>query len=91
MLLQTLARRPVDYGLDHRHAALTNVLEFAIRNPACIGDAEESAGRKVKRCLERTRRGAADTVAKWRTHFFGMQVLSPQDLTMSGEFANRAI
>jgi hypothetical protein len=57
MLLRALARRPVDYGLDHRHAALTNVLEFAIRNPACTGDAEASAGRKIKRCLEKTRRG----------------------------------
>jgi hypothetical protein len=57
MLLRALARRPVDYGLDHRHAALTNVLEFAIRNPACIGDAEASAGRKIERCLEKARRG----------------------------------
>jgi hypothetical protein len=57
MLLRALARRPVDYGLDHRNAALTNVLEFAIRNPACIGDAEASAGRKIERCLEKARRG----------------------------------
>jgi hypothetical protein len=57
MLLRALARRPVDYGLDHRDAALTNVLEFAIRNPACIGDAEASAGRKIERCLEKARRG----------------------------------
>jgi hypothetical protein len=28
-LLREVVRRPRDYGMDYRHASLTNVLEFA--------------------------------------------------------------
>jgi hypothetical protein len=44
----------MDYGLDHRHESLKNVLEFAIRHPRCVCDGEASANRKIKRCLERS-------------------------------------
>ena len=54
-VLREVMRRPRDYGLDYRHACLTNVLEFAVGNPRCIRDSEASARRKIERCLEGSR------------------------------------
>ena len=34
MLLRAVAKRPAEYGLDYRHASLTNIVEFAVDNPA---------------------------------------------------------
>ena len=55
-----MVRRPIDYGLDHRHAVLKNVLEFTIRHPNCVRDSEASAGRKIRRCLESSRARRSD-------------------------------
>lgn len=60
MLLKEVAKRPTDYGLDHRHAFLKNILAFTIRYPRCVRDSESSAGRKIKRCLERSRHEESD-------------------------------
>jgi hypothetical protein len=60
MLLREVVQRPLDYGLDHRHASLTNVLAFAVRNPRCVGDSEASARRKIERCREGSRSRASD-------------------------------
>jgi hypothetical protein len=56
MVLKGVVKRPIDYGLDHSHKSLKNILEFAIRHPNSVRDAEESAKRKIKRCLERSQR-----------------------------------
>jgi hypothetical protein len=55
MLLKEVVKTPADYGLDHCHAFLKNILAFTIRYPRCVRDSESSAGRKIKRCLERSR------------------------------------
>jgi len=55
MLLREVVRRPLDYGLDHRHAGLPSVLEFSARNPRCVRDSEASARRKIERCLQASR------------------------------------
>jgi hypothetical protein len=60
MLLREVVRRPLDYGLDHRHACLTSVLEFSTRNPRCVRDSEASARRKIERCLEGSRSRPSD-------------------------------
>jgi hypothetical protein len=60
MLLRGVVKRPVDYGFDHRHGSLKNVLEFTIRYPKCVRDGEASASRKIKRCLESSRAGRSD-------------------------------
>jgi hypothetical protein len=60
ILLKAVVRRPIDYGLDHRHESLKNVLDFAIRHPRCVCDGETSANRKIKRCLERSRYEESD-------------------------------
>jgi hypothetical protein len=60
MLLREVVRRPLDYGLDHRHAGLTSVLEFSTRNPRCVRDNAASAQRKIERCLEGSRSQALD-------------------------------
>jgi hypothetical protein len=60
MLLRGLVNLPIDYGLDHCHGALKNVLEFTIRHPNCVQDCEASASRKIKRCLERSVHGGSD-------------------------------
>jgi len=59
-LLRALVRRPADYGLDHRHEALTDVVEFAVRNPSCLEGAEASADRKIRRCLQNARHGKSE-------------------------------
>jgi hypothetical protein len=51
MLLREVVRRPLDYGLDYRHACLTSVLEFSTRNPRCVRDSVASAWRRIERCL----------------------------------------
>jgi hypothetical protein len=60
MLLKEVVKRPTDYGLDHRHAFLKDILEFSIRHPRCVRDGEASASRKIKRCLERSRHEESD-------------------------------
>ena len=60
MLLRGLVSRPTDYGLDHRHGSLKNVLEFTVKHPDCVQDGEASAYRKIKRCLERSPHGRSD-------------------------------
>lgn len=60
MLLREVVRRPLDYGLDHRHACLTSVLEFSTRNFRCVRDSEASARRKIERCLEGSRSRPSD-------------------------------
>jgi hypothetical protein len=60
MLLCEVVRRPLDYGLDHRHACLTSVLEFSTRNPRCVRDSEASARQKIERCLEGSRSRPSD-------------------------------
>src|SRR5262249_10433797 len=55
-LLRALVRRPADYGLDHRHEALADVVEFAARKPSCLEGAEARADRKIRRCLQNARR-----------------------------------
>jgi hypothetical protein len=60
MLLREVVRRPLDYGLDHRHACLTSVLEFSTRNPRCVRDSEASARQKIERCLEGSRSRPSD-------------------------------
>ena len=60
MLLREVVRRPLDYGLDHRHACLTSVLEFSTRNPRCVRDSEASARQKIERCLEGSRSRRSD-------------------------------
>jgi hypothetical protein len=60
MLLKEVTKRPTDYGLDHRHAFLKDILAFTIRYPRCVRDSESSAGRKIKRCLERSRHAESD-------------------------------
>ena len=60
MLLREVVRRPLDYGLDHRHACLTSVLEFSTRNPRCVHDSEASARQKIERCLEGSRSRPSD-------------------------------
>jgi hypothetical protein len=60
MLLRGVVTRPIDYGFDHRHGSLKNVLEFTIRYPECVRDGEASASRKIKRCLESSRAGRSD-------------------------------
>jgi hypothetical protein len=60
MLLKEMAKRPTDYGLDHRHAFFKNILAFTIRYPRCVRDSESSAGRKIKRCLEGSRHEESD-------------------------------
>ena len=60
MLLKGVAKRPIDYGLDYNHKSLKNILEFAIRHPSSVRDGEESARRKIKRCLERSRHQESD-------------------------------
>jgi hypothetical protein len=59
-LLKGVVRKPIDYGLDHRHKSLKNILEFAIRHPHCVRGGEASAHRKIKRCLERSRHEESD-------------------------------
>jgi hypothetical protein len=59
-LLREVVRRPLDYGLDHRHACLTRVLEFSARNPRSVHDREASARRKIERCLEGSRSRPSD-------------------------------
>jgi hypothetical protein len=59
-LLREVVLRPRDYGLDWRHASLTNVLAFAVRNPRCVRDSEASARRKIERCLEGSGSRASD-------------------------------
>jgi hypothetical protein len=54
-LLRDVVRRPLDYGLDHRHPSLTNVLAFARRNAECMRDSEASARRKIERCRAKSR------------------------------------
>jgi hypothetical protein len=56
-LLRALVRRPADYGLDHRHEGLADVIEFAVCNPACLEGAEASGVRKTGRWLQKARRG----------------------------------
>jgi hypothetical protein len=51
-VLRELVRQPLDYGFDHPHASLTNVLEFSLRNPRWFRHDEASARRKIERCLE---------------------------------------
>jgi hypothetical protein len=60
MLLRGVVTRPIDYGFDHRHGSLKNVLEFTIRHPKCVRDGEASASRKIRRCLESSRDGRSD-------------------------------
>ena len=60
MLLKEVTKRPTDYGLDHRHAFLKSILAFTIRYPRCVRDSESSAGRKIKRCLERSGHEGSD-------------------------------
>jgi hypothetical protein len=60
MLLRAVAKRPAEYGLDYRHASLTNIVEFAVDNPAFVADAETSAERKIKCCLEQARPGRSE-------------------------------
>jgi hypothetical protein len=60
MLLREVVRRPLDYGLDHRHACLTSVLDFSTRNSRCVRDSEASARRKIERCLEGSRSRPSD-------------------------------
>ena len=60
MLLRGVVTRPIDYGFDHRHGSLKNVLEFTIRHPKCVRDGEASASRKIKRSLESSRDGRSD-------------------------------
>jgi hypothetical protein len=66
MLLREAVRRPLDYGLDYRHASLTNVLAFSARNADCVRQAEASAWRKLDRCGEtsRPRRSSAARVER---------------------------
>jgi hypothetical protein len=59
-LLRAVAKRPAEYGLDYRYASLTNIIEFAVDNPAFVTDAEKSAERKIKRCLERAGPGRSE-------------------------------
>jgi hypothetical protein len=59
-LLRAVAKRPAEYGLDHRYASLTNIVEFAVDNPAFIANAEATAERKIKRCLEQARPGTSE-------------------------------
>lgn len=60
ILLKGVTKRPTDYGLDDRHALLKNILAFTIRYPRCVRDSEASAGRKITRCLERSRHEESD-------------------------------
>jgi hypothetical protein len=60
MLLRAVARRPTEYGLDYRYASLTNIVEFAVDNPALVADAETMAEGKIKRSLERARPGRSE-------------------------------
>jgi hypothetical protein len=60
MLLKGVVKRPTKYGLDHSHKSLKNILEFTIRHPNCVRDGEESAKRKIKRCLERSQHEESD-------------------------------
>jgi hypothetical protein len=60
MLLKGVVKRPIEYGLDHSHKSLKNILEFTIRHPNCVRDGEESAKRKIKRCLERSQHEESD-------------------------------
>ena len=60
MLLKGVVKRPIDYGLDHSHKSLKDILEFAIQHPNCVRDGEESAKRKIKRCLERSQHEKSD-------------------------------
>jgi hypothetical protein len=60
MFLRGVARRPVEYGLDYRHASLTNIVEFAVNNPAFVADAETAVERKIKRCLEHAGPGRSE-------------------------------
>jgi hypothetical protein len=64
MLLREVVRRPLDYGLDHPHACLTNVLAFSNRSADCLRDDEASALRKIERCLQTSqpRRSDADAL-----------------------------
>jgi hypothetical protein len=60
MLLRSVVTRPIEYGFDHAHDSLKNILKFTIRHPKCIRDGEASAGRKIKRCLVSSRAGISD-------------------------------
>jgi hypothetical protein len=60
MLLRAVAKWPAEYGLDYRHASLTNIVEFVVDNPALVTDGETSAERKIKRCLEHARPGRSE-------------------------------
>jgi hypothetical protein len=64
MLLRGVVTRPIEYGFDHRHGSLRNVLDFTNRHPKCVRDGEASASRKIKRCLEssRARRSRAERI-----------------------------
>jgi hypothetical protein len=67
VLLRGLVARPVDYGLDHRHRSLRNVLEFAVRHPDCVQVSQVSATRKIERRLESSRSGRseAERIERW--------------------------
>jgi hypothetical protein len=60
MLLKGVVKRPIDYGLDHSHKSLKDILEFTILHPNCVRDGEESAKRKIKRCLEKSQHEKSD-------------------------------
>jgi hypothetical protein len=77
MLLRRLVARPNDYGFDHRHESLENVLDFTIRDPNCVRDGEASASRKIKRCLESSRSGRSD--AERIQHRIGRQLLQAKE------------
>jgi hypothetical protein len=77
MLLRGVVTRPNDYGFDHRHGSLKNVLDFTLRDPNCIRDGEASANRKIRRCLESSRSGRLD--ANRIQHQIGRQLLKAKE------------
>lgn len=60
MLLRAVAKRPAEYGLDYAYPSLTNIVEFAVDNPAFVAGVETSAEGDIKRCLEQGEAGRAE-------------------------------
>jgi hypothetical protein len=51
VLLRQLVKKPANYGLA-RGGSLKTIVEFTAQHPYCVRDAEASAKRMIKECLE---------------------------------------
>jgi hypothetical protein len=77
MLLRGVVKRPIDYGLDHPHESLKNVLEFAIRHPDCVQEGGANASREINYCLKESPHEKAEA---WRVqHRIQHQLLLAKD------------